>query len=896
MELFDEHGRRVDLAAELGRGGEGTIYALRDAPERVAKIYHDPLTPQKVNKLAAMVRRRAADLARVTAWPTSLLHTRGGPPRGFTMPKIEGRRELHQLYGASDRRQFFPNADWGFLIHAAGNLATAVETVHDAGHVIGDVNESGVMVASDATVVLIDCDSFQIDDGGTRFRCTVGKPDYTPPELQGKPFDTLDRTPGHDTFGLAVLIFQLLFMGRHPFVGVPRGAEAMQSLHESIRDRRFPYSLTRSTGLDPPPHTLSLRSLPLDVGKMFDAAFKDAAPARPTARMWRVALHELIRELRACNEDSGHKYPRSLASCPWCAIEAAGGPLFFPLRGGSWDFDDGFDLLAVWRRIGTAATRAKSQLNLVVEAPVSTPQGAPLPEKADSSRLGTRPVSYQEPRLTLKLLPELPTLDLPQYVRDPPGLKPLPELPPEPHYEPMSPAPPPFEPQPMPQWIEWIDGFASTPIRLWTHPLIEWSIALASGAGIAVCLVFIIIGIAWQSVDTIFLSGLPFLILSIFAGTLAPGWWNRRRRRCEAHRARQRRGKACADVRAENDEREKEHERLVETQAQLQREVTQKNMSLEARWREDLAVATAERAEVAAANDALRAIWAESAPEREAPYREAWQRRVEEVRLERRRIEAVNAKKRSRFDALQHRHLERQREIAKHDRVRDAWVEVRAIRQDEVRIRRERLESLRSLLKEAKSERIRRIDDAVQRLKAVKEEYEALRAEHERSRSAAAASAVGTQKVAFLRSHTIRSTRIQGIGEARLATLAAYGIQTAADLDPTRLLSLPRFGTKLQNRLLRWRERVEQRFRFDPNAALPPDVARRLLLGVKPGRDALRRALLRGEEKVLTMIQPDPPHRQESSLSATLDRLTQAKRQLAQAEADLRVIEASPPP
>src|SRR5205814_7863741 len=67
---------------------------------------------------------------------------------------------------------------------------------------------------------LIDCDSFEITDGKTVFPCMVGVPTYTPPELQGQSFQGVRRTKQHDAFGLAVLIFHMLFLGRHPFAGI----------------------------------------------------------------------------------------------------------------------------------------------------------------------------------------------------------------------------------------------------------------------------------------------------------------------------------------------------------------------------------------------------------------------------------------------------------------------------------------------------------------------------------------------------------------------------------------------------------------------------------------------------------------------------------------------------
>ena len=65
-----------------------------------------------------------------------------------------------------------PDADWRFLIRAAANVARAFGAVHRTEFVIGDVNQGGVLAGHDATVTLIDCDSFQMEVGGRRFLCT----------------------------------------------------------------------------------------------------------------------------------------------------------------------------------------------------------------------------------------------------------------------------------------------------------------------------------------------------------------------------------------------------------------------------------------------------------------------------------------------------------------------------------------------------------------------------------------------------------------------------------------------------------------------------------------------------------------------------------------------------
>jgi DNA-binding helix-hairpin-helix protein with protein kinase domain len=133
---------------------------------------------------------------------------------------------------------------------------------HATGCAIGDVNHSGILVSGRATATLIDADSFQIFDGKVRLPCLVGVPEYTPPELHGQRLETVVRTHNHDAFGLAIVIFQLLWMGRHPFAGTPQGRGDMP-IEKAIKEHRFAYSQLRSAGMDAPPGHQSLPIFPL---------------------------------------------------------------------------------------------------------------------------------------------------------------------------------------------------------------------------------------------------------------------------------------------------------------------------------------------------------------------------------------------------------------------------------------------------------------------------------------------------------------------------------------------------------------------------------------------------------------------------------------------------------
>ena len=381
-------GHWLEPGKLLGRGGEGAVHEIDGRPGFVAKVYHQPVSPDKALKLESMARQAHPGLLEIAAWPVDVLRVSpDGPVQGFVMPRVNGYHEIHSLYGPSHRKRTFPHADWSFLVHATRNLASAFETIHARGNVIGDVNPGNVVVSAQALVKMIDCDSFQIDTGSRLFLCEVGVPQFTAPELQGRPFHGLQRTPNHDVFGLALLCFHLLFMGRHPFAGRYRGKGDMP-IERAIKEYRFAFGRQAADRLmEPPPHTLPFEALPQPVATLFERAFGVSTPStpRPTAREWLNALEKLNRELRACGRNTLHKYPPTAAACPWCALEKSSGTVFFaaphpiaPARpvAGSRDFH--FE--TVWNRIlAVAPPKTEAMPRPGPQAPtVPTPLPAPL--------------------------------------------------------------------------------------------------------------------------------------------------------------------------------------------------------------------------------------------------------------------------------------------------------------------------------------------------------------------------------------------------------------------------------------------------------------------------------------------------------------------------------------
>jgi DNA-binding helix-hairpin-helix protein with protein kinase domain len=351
--VYTSGGSPIRLGREIGRGGEGVVYEVEGRAEQAAKLYLQPVDSQKIAKLQTMVLKKTDALAKLSAWPSDLLlKAPKGRVAGLLMKKISGFRPIHELYTPKSRLQEFPRANWPFLVHVAANAARAFALVHSYGVVIGDVNHGNILVNDAGITALIDCDSYQVVSNGHKFICEVGVSAYTPPELQGKNLFNIVRTENHDNFGLALLVFHLLLMGRHPFAGRFLGTGEMP-VERAIREYRFAFSIkSRTLQMSPPPNSLQLSDLPPNIANFFEQAFSSAAAttARPDAQQWLNALECLSRELAVCSRISNHHYYKQLASCPWCRIEKDSAlTLFLQL---DWpSIHSNFNLTGVWLQI-----------------------------------------------------------------------------------------------------------------------------------------------------------------------------------------------------------------------------------------------------------------------------------------------------------------------------------------------------------------------------------------------------------------------------------------------------------------------------------------------------------------------------------------------------------------
>jgi serine/threonine protein kinase len=331
MIVYDARRRPIELGEIIGRGGEAVVYRVLNQRDSLAKIYEPVPRPNYPLKLAWMVEHPPENPTQSLhhpslAWPDGLFYDSKRKLVGYRMPHILDAVPLLEVFNPRRRAEVLPEFDRRYLHRTARNLAAAFSALHRSGYVAGDVNESNVLVTPTALVTLIDTDSFQVREerngSSIIYPNPVAKPEYMPPELHGKNLMDVTRLPDHDAFGLAVLIFQLLMEGSHPFRAQWLGQGDPPSLDVRIAQGVFPYAEETALQVAPPKNAPGLDTLHPWLAELFRRCFVDGHRSprwRPGPDLWARAIKQAEDALICCSE--GHFYSGHLTRCPYCIIQ-----------------------------------------------------------------------------------------------------------------------------------------------------------------------------------------------------------------------------------------------------------------------------------------------------------------------------------------------------------------------------------------------------------------------------------------------------------------------------------------------------------------------------------------------------------------------------------------------
>lgn len=333
-DFIDDSDKKVTLGDELGGGGEGKVYTIKGRPNTAAKVFEPgKRTDERAKKLKVMVAHPPIDTARTNighisiAWPESTLRE-NGDFAGYLMPRINESVDILSAFNPKSREAHFEKFHWGHAVGAAMNLCLAVAAVHQAGYVIGDVNEGNARVDDKMLITLIDTDSFQVRDPETKhlYPCRVQKVDYMPPEVLEAKAPIIERTAQQDQFALAILLFKLLMSGVHPFRTIDDINDPQHPNPDAAAILAGSYPYAPNSRWRPTPVAPPIDILPPELQALFTRCFVDGLrqPAlRPDALTWAAALEKAGKNLNKCRK--GHRFGGHLKNCPWCAREEAAG-------------------------------------------------------------------------------------------------------------------------------------------------------------------------------------------------------------------------------------------------------------------------------------------------------------------------------------------------------------------------------------------------------------------------------------------------------------------------------------------------------------------------------------------------------------------------------------------
>ena len=328
----------IDTNRKIGQGATANIYRVGFGGQSwAAKIYNND-RGQNSKKVTAMLENVPGN-TRVQidgryypqfAWPVAQLNDQNGKQVGYLMPLVDV-DESYTLDHYYDQGLFKKlnqpeEAALSYKLEIAQNLSSIVAELHKHQHYFIDFKPQNIRVFRRTHVVtLLDCDGFSIFGNDRRYPAELLSTDYISPEAQRRNKSPSELAEPQDRYALAVILFQLLNRGTHPFQGIVTAPNVFVNTNdEKAAAGLYPHGLTLDSRIKPRPQ--SIHHLWLDDTRLlFDKAFTTGSPsARPSARKWASHFESILKnkEIVRCEQ-----FPNSFEhirfkgkDCPECYI------------------------------------------------------------------------------------------------------------------------------------------------------------------------------------------------------------------------------------------------------------------------------------------------------------------------------------------------------------------------------------------------------------------------------------------------------------------------------------------------------------------------------------------------------------------------------------------------
>ena len=228
--VYDCAGTALQIPEDniVAGGREGTVYSMPKKDNILIKLYNKPQidnlekhqrNTERLCTMFKLIRKLNLENCKKSplAWPVMPIFDKNKTIIGFAMYKCDG-VSFRALGSIAGIKRYFPDWTRRELALTALDFVKKLRNLQKSGVQINDFNPSNFLVDRNCNVSFIDCDSFQIAEGNKIHVTNTFISSHCAPELlKNKRLLELPRNAHHVEFGAAIIIFNLLMCGLHPY-------------------------------------------------------------------------------------------------------------------------------------------------------------------------------------------------------------------------------------------------------------------------------------------------------------------------------------------------------------------------------------------------------------------------------------------------------------------------------------------------------------------------------------------------------------------------------------------------------------------------------------------------------------------------------------------------------
>lgn len=308
---------KIDDSKPLGKGATALVYNVHspEFSDKVVKVYHNRNQFDRAKIRAMLADAPALEYGNgfgprmhKFAWPSHIVYNNANSPVGYLMPRIgsDASLPLNFFFERMLATAELPINEQSLTarVRIAYNISSLLAELHAHEHYVIDFKPQNTKVSVNGLyVTLLDCDSFSIHGRDRRFPATNYSSEYIAPEALASRTRPQELLEHQDRFALAVVLFQLLNNGVHPFQGILRPGLDLPTTDDCVRAGFYPYGRAANPAVRPCVQSIH-ECFDDEIRRLFDQAFTGWPEGRPTASEWTAYFKSILDEkkLQRCEK------------------------------------------------------------------------------------------------------------------------------------------------------------------------------------------------------------------------------------------------------------------------------------------------------------------------------------------------------------------------------------------------------------------------------------------------------------------------------------------------------------------------------------------------------------------------------------------------------------------